>query len=163
MVRQNVRSRHNYVFNSLAKSPDLSNVLKESFWIKLTGQIRFSETGEALKREAEDSIHELDEKFAALADTDKEKAKKIVSKINGNIYLVAGVTPEILQKIDHEFSQQTHPHSSNDDWFDYFILWTVFDSYDTTYDSFDSESGGFGDGGDGGGDSGCSGCGGCGG
>lgn len=162
---QNGRSFKYFGIEHTLKPNNLYDHFQQGFWKKLLGTLKLNESGIALKAKLDKEIEEVQQQLTTYMQEDKTKALEILSKIYGNIYLISGLTPEILKEIEEELNNQSEYSDSDYYAYDTYWLWYASDSdydynadFDSAFDSADSSDSGCS--GDGGGDSGCSGCGG---
>ncbi len=149
------------------QSPTLPLYVKKDFFKRLFKTIEHTDEGLKAREEISDSLKKLEEGYPQMIENNPERAKEVLNKIGGNVFLLSSFDFALLAKIDEELSNQINQAEIQDDGSDGTLFWSLIyfdtfsDTFDSSYDSIDT--GGFDAGSGCGGDSGCSGCSGCGG
>jgi hypothetical protein len=149
----------------VALSPRVSNYLKGPRFFPEFGFLPLNKNGIEAKEQIFSEQTTLSGNFVSLWNNDRVKAMDIISKVNGNIFLLP-LSMQMVKSIGFELDTYTSPSKKED--------YSAGGCGGFYYSDYDHVSGGFSEhepssgdssGADSGcgGDSGCSGCGGCGG
>lgn len=162
---ENSGSKKSFIFDRLWKNKVVSESIKSDFFTRLFVSVSFTEQGKSLQSEITRALLKLENDLPVLIEENPKAASELLSKINGNVFLLKSFNFELLKKVTEEYDKGMDMPSHNSSWGCsgcYMYFDTYLDSFDSGYSDAGTDSGTSGCGGTSG-CSGCSGCGGCGG